>query len=103
MLPHECQSCGLVDESKFKYAGPHIKQVCNGCNSYVKFYSKWLIPDPKEIVLKIQSITMDIDEINEAKKVIGFVLPNGVNSLDKKIMYWRLYLQIRKEFLCRPI
>jgi hypothetical protein len=75
---HSCFKCGIVDEYKFTYAGPHIKQVCNNCGAYVKFFDKNKIPDIKEIKLKIWHLT------NQDLTVISFL--NG------KMMYWKLYL-----------
>lgn len=95
MIPHECHHCGVVDEAKFTFAGPHIKQICNGCGKYVKFFNKSQIPDVREIKLKIWSITQDIDRISAAKQVSGFV--DNLTGLDNKIVYWRLYLAVRKE------
>lgn len=98
LIPHECHSCGVIDEAKFVYAGPHIKQVCNGCGKYVKFFSKYAIPDVKEIKLKIWGITRDISKIDEIKSNLGF--PNDteyVSNIDSKMMYWRLYLTLRQE------
>lgn len=94
LVPHECQSCGAVDEAKFIFSGPHIKQVCKGCNRYVKFYSKSAIPDVSEVRLKIWSITQDTSFIDAAKEASGFV--SGVKGLDGKIYYWRLYLKVRE-------
>lgn len=97
LLPHECSYCGLTDEAKFTYAGPHIKQVCNGCNRYVKFFNKSLIPDVKEIKLKIWGITTELNAIDYCKGLIGFI--DGLKGLDEKMIYWRLYLCVRKEVL----
>lgn len=96
LFPHECHNCGLVDEARFTYAGPHIKQVCNGCACYVKFVSKGIIPDTKEIKLKVWAISTDLEKIDLCKGLIGFV-PNLV-GVDEKLMYWRLYLKMREEF-----
>jgi len=95
LIPNECHYCGVVDEAKFVYAGPHMKQICNSCGRYVKFFDKSKIPDSKEIKLKIWSITQDIDRISEAKKQCSFI--ENLKGLDLKVMYWRLYLQIRKD------
>jgi len=84
----------LTDEAKFTYAGPHIKQACNKCNAYVKFVSKSILPDVKEIKLKIWALSEDLDVIEIYKGKIGFV--ENLNGTDEKIMYWRLYLKIRE-------
>lgn len=94
LIPNECHYCGVVDEAKFVYAGPHVKQVCNECGRYVKFFDKGKIPDSREVKLRIWSLTQDVDYINSAKSEIGFV--ENLTGLDLKMMYWRLYLQIRK-------
>lgn len=95
LIPNECHYCGLVDEAKFVYAGPHVKQLCNGCGRYVKFFDKAKIPDSRETKLTIWAITQDIAEISLAKDQIGFV--ENLKGLDLKMMYWRLYLEIRRK------
>jgi hypothetical protein len=97
LIPNECHYCGLVDEAKFVYAGPHVKQICNGCGKYIKFFDKAKIPDSKETKLAIWAITTDIDSINESKNQIGFV--DGLKGLDLKMIYWRLYLEVRRKAL----
>jgi len=94
LLPHQCQICGLEDEAKLVYAGPHVKQVCNGCDNYVKFISKSFIPDIREIKLRIWSITQDLAYIEAAKEACLFV--EELPGLDGKMMYWRLYLKLRE-------
>lgn len=94
LLPHQCHICGVEDEAKLVYAGPHVKQVCNGCNTYVKFISKSFIPDVREVKLRIWSITQDASFIDAAKESCAFV--ENLNGLDGKMMYWRLYLKIRE-------
>lgn len=95
LIPNECTYCGLVDEAKFVYAGPHIKQVCNGCGRYVKFFDKSKIPDSKETKLAIWAITQDIAEIEDSKYRIGFI--ENLKGLDLKMIYWRLYLETRRK------
>lgn len=82
----------MVDEARFTYAGPHIKQVCNGCGFYVKFFNVKLIPDIKDIRLKIWAISNQNIEI--CKKEVDFI--DNLKELDGKMMYWKLYLQVRK-------
>ncbi len=94
LIPNECHYCGLVDEAKFVYAGPHVKQICNGCGKYVKFFDKSKIPDARETKLAIWAITTDLAQINEAKQESGFV--ENLKGLDLKMIYWRLYLEIRR-------
>lgn len=95
IIPYDCPRCGVTDEAQFRFAGPHIKQVCNNCGSYVKFYNKSKLPDATEMKLKIWSITQSVETINKAKAKIGFV--KNLKGIEKNIMYWRLYLHIRKE------
>jgi len=94
LIPYECHHCGVVDEAKFVYAGPHVKQICNCCNKYVKFFDKALIPDARETKLRIWAITQDVPKITSAKAEIGFI--ENLKGLDLKMIYWRLYLQVRK-------
>ena len=95
LIPTECHNCGLVDEAKFVYAGPHVKQICNGCGKYVKFFDKAKIPDSRETKLAIWAITQDLTIISEAKETIGFI--DNLKGLDLKIIYWRLYLEMRRK------
>lgn len=95
---HSCYKCGIVDESKFNYAGPHIKQVCNNCGFYVKFFDKAKIPDINEIKLRIWYITkQDTGLIAECKKDVMFI--ENLSGLDGKMMYWKLYLKTRERIL----
>ena len=94
LVPNECHICGLVDEAAFTFSGPHIKSICQGCKSYIKFVSKSSIPDKREIKMKIWYITEDVSIINKHKKEIGFV--ENLSGIDEKIMYWRLYLSIKE-------
>jgi len=100
LFPHECHNCGLVDEAKFIYAGPHIKQVCNGCDRYVKFVSQSIIPDVREIKLRIWAISTNVVLIDVYKGMSGFV--PDLTGLDGKIMYWRLYLKMREGENAKP-
>lgn len=94
LTPFECHHCGVVDEAQYVFSGPHIKQICGSCGAYVKFVSKASIPDAREIKLKIWSITkQNLEIIDNAKQLCGFV--EGLNGIEKNIMYWRLYRQIR--------
>lgn len=94
LVAHECHICGLVDEAEFIFSGPHIKQICQGCKRYVKFFHKSAIPDVREIKLKIWSITQKTIVIDIHKDLIGFV--DNLSGIDNKIMYWRLYLSIKE-------
>lgn len=90
-----CHKCGLVDEAKFVFAGPHLKQVCNGCGFYVKFFDKGMLPDVKDIKYKTWYISsQDIDMINRAKKEVEFMEVKG--RIEQKMMYWKLYLKVRE-------
>lgn len=94
---NECHKCGVCDEYRFHYAGPHIKAVCNGCGFYVKFIKPQQIPDVKEIKLRIWSMTdQKTEPIETAKQKCAFV-PN-LKGTDEKLQYWKLYLELRKEF-----
>jgi hypothetical protein len=91
---HTCYKCGLIDEAKFVFAGPHVKQVCNGCGFYVKFFDKAMIPDVMEIKLKIWAITnQDLTLIEKAKREVEFTPCTGLTA---KMMYWRVYLKVRE-------
>lgn len=92
-IPHNCSACGQTEEAKFVFSGPHVKQICNSCNAYVKFVSKSAIPDATEIKLKIWAITKDVSFIDAAKEQCGFV--EGLTGLQNRMMYWRLYLSVK--------
>lgn len=90
----DCHKCGSVDEARFILGNTHVKQICNNCGCYVKFFNKSLIPDIPEIKMKIWAICDNIDEINDAKSEIDFV--DKLTGLYGKIMYWKLYLEMRR-------
>lgn len=91
---HTCHKCGLVEEANFVWAGPHIKQICNGCSSYVKFFDKNLIPDVRAIKEKIWIlIDKDLEGISQCKNECEFI--EGQKGIYEKMQYWKLYLYIR--------
>jgi hypothetical protein len=91
---HTCRKCGVTDEAKFYHAGPHLKQVCNFCGFYVKFFDKSKVPDVKEIKLKIFALAdKNLEAIETGKKEIGFV--SGLTGLNEKLQYLNLYLHFR--------
>jgi hypothetical protein len=94
LVPHVCSHCGATDEAKFIFSGPHLKQVCNSCNRYVKFFSKSAVPDITEVKLKIWSLTQGTSFIDAAKEPCGFL--EGATGLEGKVLYWRLYLKVRE-------
>lgn len=94
-----CHKCGSVDEAKLILGSVHVKQVCNGCGSYIKFFNKSLIPDIPEIKMKIWAITNNLEEIEIAKQNIDFV--EKLTGLYGKIMYWKLYLELRRRSSCQ--
>lgn len=94
LKPYDCPHCGATDEAKFVFSGPHIKQVCNHCEAYVKFITKSSIPDATETKLRIWSITsQDSRLIDQAKKDCGFI--DNLKGVERNMMYWRLYLAIK--------
>jgi len=93
-IPHNCVACGVTDEAKFLLSGPHVKQVCNHCGKYVKFVSKGFVPDHNETKLRIWAITQDTCYIDAAKELMGFV--ENTTGVERKLMYWRLYLKLRE-------
>lgn len=98
LVPYECHLCGEVNEAEFLFSGPHIKQICYGCKSYVKFFPISKLPDIKEIKLNIWSITKNVEQIESHKKKIGFIESSNefqLTNIEQKIMYWRLYLSIK--------
>ena len=87
----------MVDEARFYFSGPHIKQVCNQCGAYVKFFQQRNIPDVTEIKLRIWAITNDESHINACKSEVGFPASlDGLPPVQKKMLYWRLYLVVRE-------
>lgn len=91
-----CHKCGIMDEAKFVFStNGAVKQICNNCRAYIKFFDKSLVPTVHDIKKKIWYITeADIQSINEAKKAVEFV--EGLTKLNAQLMYWDLYLHIRK-------
>lgn len=90
LIPCRCHSCGTVGESNLSWAGPHVKQTCPECGAYQKFYDKRLIPDVREIKIKIFGICKsDLEKIKELKKKIQFI--ENLTGLDAKLQYYKLY------------
>lgn len=93
---HTCVKCGCLDEAKFVIArNGAVKQVCNACGAYVKFFNKALVPSLLDIKQKIWYITeRNLVLINSAKAKVEFIECTG---MAQQIMYWKLYLQIIKD------
>lgn len=93
LIPSHCHKCGVIGESRLSWAGPHIKQSCDSCGSYQKFYDKALIPDVREIKIKIWGIAnADLSLIETVKKEINFV--ENIKGVDAKLEYYKLYKKI---------
>lgn len=93
---HNCYKCGCIDEAKFILGSTHLKQVCNGCGCYVKFFDKKLVPPIPEIKMRIWALSgSNLELINNVKKEMLF--PEGLTGLYGQVSYWNLYLKIRKE------
>jgi hypothetical protein len=94
---HTCHRCGEIGELDFNFAGPHIKAVCSGCGFYVKFFDKSLLPDPKELKMKIMILAdNNIQKIIERKSKLG-IFYDGISGMNAKIAYWKLYISFIKE------
>lgn len=89
-----CHKCGCINEAKFVFStNGAVKQVCNDCGFYVKFFNKALIPTHYAIKEKIWYIVEgDLEIIKEAKKDVEFI--EELKGLSKQLMYWKLYLEI---------
>lgn len=95
LIPCACHKCGVIGESRLTWAGPHIKQSCPECGTYQKFYDKALIPDVREIKIKIFGLVNgNLSVIEQLKQQIGFV-PN-LTKLDAKLEYYKLYKATKK-------
>lgn len=94
-FPTTCHRCGVTDEARFQYAGPHIKQVCNACGFYVKFFDKGAIPDVRAIREKIWFVSkQDLELVHKAMTEAEYVA--GTEGMTAKMMWWKVYLQVRK-------
>lgn len=94
LIECKCHKCGIVGESRLSWAGPHIKQSCPECGAYQKFIDKSLIPDVKDIKVKIWGIAeAQLNIIEAFKKEISFV--EGLNGLYAKLEYYRLFLALK--------
>ena len=91
---HACEKCGVIDEARFLHAGPHIKQVCNNCEAYVKFFPEHTIPDVEYIKQKIWNI-VDGDQVKITEMKVDTEFVEGLTGKYAKLMYWNLYLNIR--------
>lgn len=94
-FPHTCPRCNVTDEARFTYAGPHIKQVCNGCGAYVKFFDKGLIPDVRAIREKIWFVSgKDLELVHKAMSAAEYI--PGTGEITAKMQWWRVWLEVRK-------
>lgn len=92
VLPYTCHRCKNTWESKYKYSGPHIKQVCAFCNWYVKFVSPAKLPTVLDVRQLIWQVSVrNVQAINEAKQ--NAELPTGSRNF---IDWWNVYLELRK-------
>lgn len=90
-----CHKCGCIDEAKFVFSSNGaVKQVCNNCSAYIKFFDKSLVPNVIVIKQKIWYIVEgNIQEIQDAKKEVEFI---EVTGMAQRLQYWKLYLYLRK-------
>lgn len=93
-----CHKCGVIGESNLSFASPHIKQSCPECGAYQKFYNVNLIPDVREIKVKIWGlVNSDLSVIESAKSEVGFV--KDLTGIYAKLQYYKLYKHI---LACHP-
>lgn len=94
---NECDKCDTYDEASFHQSGPHIKLVCSGCNSYIKFISPKKTPTLLQIKQKIYDLlNNDKLKVEIMKYFIEFQkYPEGSEKELKE--YWRLYLHSRSK------
>lgn len=102
LIPCHCHRCGVIGESRLTWAGPHIKQSCDACWAYVKFYDKALIPDMREMKIAIWGLVKaDLNIINQVKNEIGFV--EKLTGLDAKLQYYKLYKAVVEHLSSAPV
>ena len=95
-LKHNCTHCGAIDYVALQYAGPHIKALCAHCGKYIRFVDKSILPDPKELKMKIMVLAKsDINLIQEEKNKLA-IFYNGISGMDAKIAYYRLFVAVSK-------
>jgi hypothetical protein len=93
---YTCKKCKGEDEAKFCIAGPHVKQVCLHCGTYVKFIDKSLMPSVVDIKHAIWVWSgNDLEIINKAKEKTGFIEPENNYTLSAKLTWWNVYLKVR--------
>lgn len=91
----KCTKCGAIGESKLSISGKHVKQSCNSCGAYVKFYPQNDLPPLKDVRAWIWEYTGgDLAVIGVFKNATNFV--NYEDYLGKFIQYWKIYLQCLK-------
>jgi len=90
LIESYCHKCGVIGESRLAWAGPHIKQSCDNCGAYIKFYDKAKLPDVREIKIKIFGLAeRNLEKIQYWKNQIKFV--EGLSGIDEKLEYYKLY------------
>lgn len=94
LIESQCHKCGIIGESRLTWAGPHIKQSCDNCGAYQKFYDKALIPDVREIKIQIWGLVKaDLSIIERVKSEINFV--ENLTGLDAKLQYYKLFKAVK--------
>lgn len=97
ILEINCYRCGFVDAPRFVFSGPHVKEICNNCGSYLKFVTADTVPALDRIKFAIWGITKDVDLIEKTKILCSFVSFPKEQGLAQRIQYWNLYLAIKHE------
>lgn len=95
-FPTTCHKCGATDEARFILGSVHLKQVCNKCGAYIKFFDKSLMPSVVDIRLKIWFISNQNKELIEQCK-IDTEYVSGMKGLAEKYVWWKVYLQVLKQ------
>ena len=94
-----CDKCGVIDEAKFVDANIHVKQICNSCGCYIKFFSKNKLIHEKELKLRIFEVVKgDLKIIEQTKEKIDFPPKDNFYLYNVRLLYWKLYLQICNDF-----
>ena len=93
-MKHTCIKCGLHDFPAYTFAGPHIKEICGGCNFYIKFANKSTLPDIKILKSRIWvKANKNLEIINAAKDRMG-TFYEGMDKMEQIVNYSILYHEI---------
>lgn len=93
----QCHRCQTRIPHQYCFAGPHIKEVCGRCGSYIRFAPIISIPNHLESRKKIWEATQDTAIIEEEKRKTQAPISDLHSHELARNIYWNnVYVNIVK-------